>query len=343
MKNLIIIDFPVSDNKTEFSESLSNYSGLEWEVYSKVSNRPRKNIFIKIQRYLLYAFCPFSLFLRRKEISNIVAWQQFYGLFFAFYSSLFKVEKKVSLIIMTFIYKKKRGILGKAYYHFIKKCVDNDYVDLIICFSVDEIYFYCEEFAMKKEKFIFFPLAIENKENDVNINDRLPEKKYIFSTGYSNRNYEFLIESLKNTEYELIIASPNLSKSNYKNIQILDNCFDDKMNFYMSQAYCVVIPLKDKVISSGQLVALQAMQMKKPIIATNSEGLKYYIRDSFNGFLIENTKEELLSTLNLLYQDVALYEKLANNCYEEFKSKYSIDRLAHEIADDAKKKSIFNH
>ena len=60
---------------------------------------------------------------------------------------------------------------------------------------------------------------------------------------------------------------------------MLNDCIGDDMLKIMARSHCVVIPLKDTGISSGQRVILQAMALGKPIICTDADGIRDYVRD----------------------------------------------------------------
>ena len=105
----------------------------------------------------------------------------------------------------------------------------------------------------------------------------------------------------------------------------------------LANAYCVVIPLKDLKISSGQLVLLQAMQFKKPVIITETETVKNYIIDSYNGILIKNIGSNLIEAIEKLYNSEELYNKLSENAYKEFEKKYSLYVLGKNIGDITEK------
>ena len=61
--------------------------------------------------------------------------------------------------------------------------------------------------------------------------------------------------------------------------QFCADTFGEEYFKMLANCYCVVIPLKDKKISSGQLVLLQAMQFKKPIIITDTVTVKTYVKN----------------------------------------------------------------
>lgn len=99
----------------------------------------------------------------------------------------------------------------------------------------------------------------------------------------------------------------------------------------MYNSYLVVIPLKDLNISSGQLVALQAMQMGKPIIITKSKGITDYLDNGKTAIFINNTKNELLEKISILYNDENLYNYISENEQRIFQDLFSVSNLGKNI------------
>lgn len=329
-RNIILCDFN-SKSDFPFTKGLETESALKWSSLNMETNKLHGSILLNIKRYVIYFLFPLKIIFQRNKFDNIIAWQQFYGLNFAFWSRIFCLRKKQKLIIMTFIYKKKNGFWGKIYHYYMSFIVKSQYVDKFICFSRNECEYYSNLFNTSIERFKYVPLGIDY----LNIStSHCLFDKYVFSTGRSNRDYDFLIESFLNTDYKLYIACDSLKESVIginKNIIIDRNCHGDDMIKRLAECYCVVISVKDTSISSGQLVAIQAMQMGKPVIATISNGLKDYVEDGITGVLIDNNKKELLNALHRLYSDEDFYNYLSLNSKRVFEEKFTIKRLGQNI------------
>ena len=147
-KNVVFTDFKIPE-EWGFIKTL-NELDKNWEIENKINNEKTDSLLKKIKRYLVFIFFPFTRFLRRKKYNKIIAWQQFYGLMYAFYCNLFKVKKCNRLIVMTFIYTNKDGIIGKLKYKFTKFAICNQYVDKIVVFSHNEVEYYARIFNEAK-------------------------------------------------------------------------------------------------------------------------------------------------------------------------------------------------
>lgn len=314
-KNIVIIDFKQIEN-WEFIHALEDATAEKWEVDGTTANVYHGSALKNLVRMALYFIFPFKIFLKRKQFKNIIAWQQFLGINLAFYSRLFHVKKSYNLVVDTFIYKKKDGFIGRIYHTYMRYVVTSKYIDKFICFSQKECDYYSNLFNLPQSKFAFAPLGIETYENIIS-----EQGEYIFSSGRSNRDFDFLIDALKDTDYTVKIACDSYSTSKqHENIHIYHNCFGSDMMSMLAKCFCVVIPLKDEHISAGQLVILQAMQMGKPVIVTQSDGITDYLLHGKNGFIIHKTKEDLLQTIDRLRNDKDLY-----NSVSEFSKQYFLD------------------
>ena len=105
MKNVILTDF-----KTHHNWSFPQILGKDnWDAYGKITNHLHGSLIKTLLRYAMYFLFPLKLVLQRRRYGKIIAWQQFYGLNFAFWSRLLHLKKVNDLTVMTFIYKKKSG------------------------------------------------------------------------------------------------------------------------------------------------------------------------------------------------------------------------------------------
>lgn len=335
--NIVSIDFP-RNIQDDFSSYLESESGKEWETYSLVSNYKQKDKLTESKRYLKYIQAGWHLFVHRNHISNIIAWQQFHGIFFAFFCHLFHVRKRTNLIIMTLIYKRKSGFAGILYEKFMKFALTDKYVDHVVCFSENEINTYHKLFNLSKNKYSYLKVAAESIKG---IEYKYKEPKYIFSAGFSHRDFDFLINAVKNTEYKLIIADDRVNDPNLPNVIIKRGCYGDDMLNLLGNSYIFINPLKDKMISAGHLMTISAMQLHKPTISTASDGMKPYLIDGITGFFINNTTEELIEKLNLLYSDEQLYKNMCEEAFKYGENQFSWRRLAKDVCKIASDNIIF--
>lgn len=331
--NIVLSDFNPGENWV-FSNQLEKDTGESWKLYI-CENWSVKTGILGLLRYLRYFSFPLKIFLTRGSYKDICAWQQFYGIVFAFYCRLFRAKKINKLIIMTFIYQEKKGIFGKLYYNFIKYSIDNQYVDALICFSKNEIEEYSKIFNVNKSKFYYCTLGAVDKNLEKSLSNYESSRirdRYIFSVGRSNRDYDSLIKFVNNTEYTLKIACDTLKDSKKNNIIISSNIHGEEYFKTLRNAFCVIICLKDNKISSGQLVLMHSYMFGVPVIITPNNSLEEYAIDGETALMVPKTKQDILCAIKQLCKDRNLYNKLSQNGRKLYEDKYSIEALAHQVS-----------
>ncbi len=303
--NALFVDFDANED-WEFFKGLNQNN--DWIIEKKVSNGTHKNLFCNIKRYYKYFSFSFKRFLQRKRYNKIVAWQQFYGIIMCFFLNFFHSKVQIDILIMSFIFKEKKGIKGKIYKWFISKALRCKQLKKIIVLSSYEIDSYSNYFGIPKDKFEFIQMGLDRQ-----IDYPIVKGDYYLSAGRSNRDYDFLVKTFKKINKKLFIISDTYKNDSLTdNIKILSSCFGDEYEKMVANCFAMIISLCDTPISSGQLVANLAMVYKKPIIATNNPGIIDYVINGKNGFIIQKDELELLKVIDLLEND-ELYSKISDS------------------------------
>lgn len=326
-ENLIVTDTKPG-NDWKFDTILSEMTELQWNVLDGGLQYKLGSIRERLKRYINFLWFPFQLFLNRKKVKHLIAWQQYYGLIYAFYCMLFHVKKQNYCMIMTFIYRQRNGILGYLQKKIMIRIVNSKYVDRILVYSQSEKEYY--EKLLGTTKFFSVKLGLEDLAAGVEKRNR---GSYILSAGRSNRDYDFLIHALLGQEHQVRIVCDALPAGRNENIRIYDNVYYEKFFQMIADCYCVVITLKNSEISSGQLVILQAMQFAKPVIVTESKAVTDYISDGQEGFIVPKDEKILREKIELLYQDKKLYNQMSAKARERYEKNFSIKSLGKQIAD----------
>ena len=182
-------------------------------------------------------------------------------------------------------------------------------------------------FPSASEKFVYIPLGIAEPEvNEITKGD------YIFSVGRSNRDYDFMCRALEGTHYQVIIATDTQVPNVPDNVTVLRDCFDEKMLKMMAASFCVLIPLQDSNVSSGQLALMQAMYIGKPVIVTDSSGITDYVCNGKTGLVIKKTAPQLMMSLERLQKDDEFYSFLSTSAREYAINHFSEDSMGKSIA-----------
>ena len=315
--NSVFVDFELKSD-WKFTKELESITAEKWEAVECRTNQYHGSRLATLIRFFWYFLFPLKMVLQRSKWYKIIAWQQFYGLNFAFWSRLLHLKKKNNLTVMTFIYKRKSGIVGDLYHKYMLFIVRSEYIDKFICFSKEECEYYPVLFGVSKDSFVYLPVGIEPLDSF-----ETKDEGYIFATGRSNRDYGFLVKVLQGTDYECQIACDTIpSGVTMRGIIILSDCHGVEMIRLMAKSHCVVIPLKDTRVSSGQLVLLQAMALGKPVICTDADGIRDYTSTDTT-IMIPNDEGRWKEALHLLYRNKDLYTTLSSSSYNRFKKNFT--------------------
>lgn len=329
MSNAIFLDFKPSDD-WQFLKELEENTGKKFDcIFNDSHNWHGKK---KILRYLSYFFVPLKYALKNKY-EVIVAWQQFYGLFYAFWLRLLKKKKSTKLVIMTFIYKKKSGLKGRLYEKLMRYIVEGKYVDTFICFSEEECEMYSTFFNVAKRKFVSCKLEVEDSCLDENVSEILEDDFYL-AAGRSNRNYKFLCEAFGKMPSKklVIICDSELPENIPENIVWKCNVHGSEYLDNVSRCKAVIVPLDTSYgdISAGQLVIIQGMMFGKIVVATETLTTREYIHDQQNGLLINNNCKELADILDAI--ECGEYDYMKRAARKYYKENYSGSNMAKTVA-----------
>ena len=322
-ENVALFDSSMEE-AAEFIRGLRDETGENWRAIVCNSNKGRQGL-TNLIRYLKYFFFPLKIFFQRKRYGRIIGWQEFYGLIFAFYCRLFRVKKQNTLIIKNFIYKPKKGFVGKIYFRFMRYIVKSGYVDTYICASKTMVDYCCEVFHESKEKFVFIPFGVNDFAAEFTP-DAPPTNDYVLSLGRSNRDWQFLLDAVEGERFPVKIICDELHVENPpSNVEILNSVWGNATHRYLYNCRCMVIPIADGRIASGDTVLLMAMSFGKPIIITKPSCLADdYVTEGYNGLVVEKDKTQMKAAIETLYRDEALYETLSKNGRQHYLENHSL-------------------
>ena len=331
MRNLVLADTLVTQ-EWEFAKGLKQATGETWTIMSWDNAGLNKNSLSKIKRILGYFAHALEAFKLRKTFDCIVSWQQFYGIIYALICCFFHVKKTSMMIVMTFIYKEKKGWVGKVYKMLVNIAVNSRYIDKFIVFSNKEVEYYNKIFKTSIAKFEYFPLGISSDivQGETSLDINTP---FFLSVGRSNRDYEFLFVCIDKLPYKFVVITDSIMNETKipANVTLFNNVRGDEYLRILKKSSGVLIPLNDPNISSGQLVMLQAMQYKKPIVITESNAICDYVTNSYNAIICKKNKDDFIRGIEKIVKDVKFRDQLAKNGYDKFQNEFSLNALGRNI------------
>ena len=228
-----------------------------------------------------------------------------YAIMHKFLSILF--NNKVKLICLDLsIYENDSRIK-------LKRFLVNNIFNLTTYNTISQKYIF-KYYKFNLNKMLYLPWAIDT---DFFTPTCVEEENFILAVGDANRDYITLIKAIKDLNIRLIIATRNLSfrgKFSYRlqdlimfknnNIQIKGVSINELKKLY-EKAKLVVLPLMPSFTGAGVTALLEAFSMSKPVIVTESPGLKEYCMNNINCIVTKPYDWKLLQTaiLNLLNDD----------------------------------------
>ena len=248
---------------------------------------------------------------------------------------LIKKEIKISFFVMGLFDLKKRNLIQKIFSNLLLKvlfkCCSN-----IIFLGIEEYNYSLNKFAGYSKKLHYLPFMV-----DVNFwkIDKINNDKdgILFVGNDSNRQFDKVIKIatiLEDINFTLVSKHYRINnkKINLPNVKIIDGSWgkqkisDRELGNLYQNSKLVIIPLRESSQPSGQSVALQSMALKTPVMITKTKGL--WDKDNFqhlqNIYLIENNSlDNWIRSINELFNNNLLLEKLANNGYDLVNDKYT--------------------
>jgi len=184
--------------------------------------------------------------------------------------------KRVPIVICGFIYTLRKSTVvnfcRRLYFRVVLSMTDG-----VICHSRLEVSRYASIFGLKEAQFDSVPFAL-NVQLPAGLDTR--GKGYVLSAGRAERDYGLLSEAWTELPQNLHIVcdteAPLRSVKALPNITLLRRCFDVDYMREITGADFVVVPLKDKELSAGQMVLLQSMAVGKAVIISRTPTTEEY-------------------------------------------------------------------
>jgi glycosyltransferase involved in cell wall biosynthesis len=94
---------------------------------------------------------------------------------------------------------------------------------------------------------------------------------------------------------------------------IVNMPFEQAMNIMLNSA-CMVLPLSGSTVPCGHVTLVCAMHLGKPVVATDSKGIRDYVFPGYNGVICKPfSPEGLAQAIDKLWRDPGEIERLGEN------------------------------
>jgi len=231
--------------------------------------------------------------------------------------------------------------LWKKNYHFFLDRILGFFTDKIVCNSTSVRNRYEKKLAAFSKKFVVIKNGIEMERFDVSKITRKEEKEKIIFTASRlspEKGIEFLIEAAriilgKIADVKFLIAGEGPLKDKLEkladNYGIKDSVFflgyQENIQDFIGISDMVVLP---SLWEGMPNFVLEAMAMKKPVVATDTDGTRELITDCETGFLVPPGKSsELAEKIMMLLCDEELASKTAEKAYMFVRENFDVSMM----------------
>lgn len=249
------------------------------------------------------------------------------------------LRRDYSIVLLSFIYTERPGHrwlsrVRQAYFRALLSRLQG-----IICHSEVEVERNGALFGCRATT-RFIPLGLHVQGHEQPAPFLAPGASYALSAGRSGRDYRSLSQAFAGLDHPLRIVCDNKAATagvvSAPNIRILDNCFGSSYLDQLRGADMVVVPLQVSDISAGQMVIIQAMALRKPIITTRTSTSGHYVRDGWNALEVDQGKPAAIAqAVQRLLADPALAAQLAAQGYQTFLASFSMPAFARAVVSTA--------
>lgn len=159
--------------------------------------------------------------------------------------------------------------------------------------STSEVKTFSKAWGVDPQRVVFqpFPNTLHGYRNMPTRDDG-----YLFSGGNSVRDYPLLVSALEGTAVTTHIATKWQPRKNLPHLHVRPTSHEEFMTL-LANAHAVVVPLRRSVRSAGQQSYLNAMGLGKPVIVTDTPGVRDYIVDGVTGVIVPHDAEKMRAAI----------------------------------------------
>lgn len=161
---------------------------------------------------------------------------------------------------------------------------------------------------------------------------------YIFSGGYSSRDYQTLVEAASqfpDEEFVIACATANrLPEHLPANVRVVRDAEPAEFARLLGQSKVVVLPLVNRPGSAGQMVALDAMRLGRPLVFADVPAVAQYCRHGESGIAFRpGDADDLARKLREILADECLARSLATRAQDRWARNFTGTAFEEQLAD----------
>ncbi|MEQ9437869.1 MAG: glycosyltransferase [Cyclobacteriaceae bacterium] len=160
---------------------------------------------------------------------------------------------------------------------------------------------------------------------------------YYFAGGYSNRDYQPLIDAFRTIPHRLIVVGSHVNQELHQisdlpdHITVKQDIPKAEFEALVRGAKACILPLKEEVGASGQRVMNSYMRNGKLIIAADMQITRQYLQEGANGYLYKNAVTDLPAIIQEIEETPEKRVLMKRNAYAFYQQNLTLPALLQSI------------
>ena len=240
--------------------------------------------------------------------------------------------KRVPIFIVGFIYT----LRSSRWLTFVRRLYFKAVLMLthgVVCHSTLETVRYARLFGLGDKPFRAVPFALHIAGL---VEPAAFDGRYALSAGRAERDYGLLSKAWEGMPIDLHIvcdtAAPLQAVADSPRVKLRRQCFGDDFFREIAGAEFVVVPIKDKELSAGQMVLLQSMALGKPVIISRTPTTEEYGEHMKTLYLVEHgSVEALRDAIRTLAGDPQLRARIGAAARQRYEARHTVSAYTNGV------------
>src|ERR1017187_1626206 len=253
----------------------------DWEAASRKNWRVRRSALRRLCEDLRWAW---RLFRASRRYDVLLTGSERPALMLALMQKVARGNARVPHVLLECMWNLPEKGFGRWKCRLLLRWVAAS-TDRIIVYARHQIDDYAKILDVSKDKFSF----VHSHSTLYEATYPATDGDYIFSGGYTNRDYPTLFEAVRGLPYRTVVcvgSRQSLGKDVPANVEVRENLSEDAFNRLIAASAFIVVPLKGDVLEAGGRQVFQnAMTMSKAVVVTDLSATDY-ITHGLTGLLV---------------------------------------------------------
>jgi glycosyltransferase involved in cell wall biosynthesis len=256
-------------------------------------NRFRSNFWNRLTYILSEFYLPLAALMKRDSFDIVMSWSMRLGICYGVLNRLFRRSGSPKHIIYDFhIDLTRTDWIYRFRLKLLRFAIPG--IDFFFTTSEKEIEIYARLFGIRPDLMAFWPMTPAAYLLKKDISSR---GDYLFSYGNSDRDYDMLIQAVKNLPVQTVIVSRTYQPTYPlpSGIVLIREKPWDELLALIESSRMVILPLKSYNVAAGQLCMLETLALGRPLIVTRNMATVEYAVDGKTALFFDAKDAETLS------------------------------------------------